>query len=153
MGKPFYHATVALCFHIEICNLDRTTFTFIHVATSLYKKKYFSQKDWVARFYHHQRNPYVMYPATCVLCIFKWSNSSIAIICTANLLSLNLELLIHFLTYTFYFSCLCLWFSHMRLTCFCLLHVHVHVVVYFCCCFVTSSRHESLPIDLTHMTS
>ena len=59
-----------------------------------------------------------------VYCVCKWSNSSIAIICTANLLSLNLELLIHFLTYTFYFSVyvygLVIWGWHVLLaTCRC----------------------------------
>ena len=37
MGQPsIYHATVALSFQIEICNLDRTKSSFL--ATSLYKK-------------------------------------------------------------------------------------------------------------------
>ena len=44
MGQPsIYHATVALSFQIEICNLDRTKSSFL--ATSLYKKVIFS-KNW-----------------------------------------------------------------------------------------------------------
>ena len=39
MGQPsIYHATVALSFQIEICNLDRTKSSFL--ATSLYKRKF-----------------------------------------------------------------------------------------------------------------
>ena len=37
-----YHATVALSFQIEICNLDRTKSSFL--ATSLYKKVIFTKK-------------------------------------------------------------------------------------------------------------
>ena len=45
MGQPsFYHATVALSFQIEICNLDSTKSSFL--ATSLYKKVIFT-KNWV----------------------------------------------------------------------------------------------------------
>ena len=47
MGQPsIYHATVALSFQIEICNLDRTKSSFL--ATSLYKKVIFI-KHWVTR--------------------------------------------------------------------------------------------------------
>ena len=47
MGQPsIYHATVALSFQIEICNLDRTKFSVL--ATSLYKKFIFT-KNWVTR--------------------------------------------------------------------------------------------------------
>ena len=47
MGQPsIYHATVALSFQIEICNLDRTISSFL--ATSLYKKVIFT-KNWVTR--------------------------------------------------------------------------------------------------------
>ena len=47
MGQPsIYHATVALSFQIEICNLDRTKSSFL--ATSLYKKVIFT-KNWVTR--------------------------------------------------------------------------------------------------------
>ena len=50
MGQPpFYHATVALSFQIEICNLDRTKRRFL--ATSLYKKV-ISTKNWVTRSCH-----------------------------------------------------------------------------------------------------
>ena len=36
MGQPtFYHATVALSFQIEICNLDRVKYSFL--AASLFK--------------------------------------------------------------------------------------------------------------------
>ena len=46
MGQPsIYHATVALSFQIEICNLDRTKkkkSSFL--ATSLYKKVIFTKK-------------------------------------------------------------------------------------------------------------
>ena len=42
MGQPsIYHATVALSFQIEICNLDRTKSSFL--ATSLYKKVIFTK--------------------------------------------------------------------------------------------------------------
>ena len=37
----YYHATVALSFQIEICNLDRTKSSFL--ATSLYKKVIFTK--------------------------------------------------------------------------------------------------------------
>ena len=42
-GTAFYiyHATVALSFQIEICNLDRTKSSFL--ATSLYKKVIFTK--------------------------------------------------------------------------------------------------------------
>ena len=47
MGQPsIYHATVALSFQIEICNLDRTKSSIL--ATSLYKKVIFT-KNWVTR--------------------------------------------------------------------------------------------------------
>ena len=47
MGQPsIYHATVALSFQIEICNLDRTKYSFL--ATSWYKKVIFT-KNWVTR--------------------------------------------------------------------------------------------------------
>ena len=47
MGQPsIYHATVALSFQIEICNLDRTKSSFL--ATSLHKKVIFT-KTWVTR--------------------------------------------------------------------------------------------------------
>ena len=47
MGQPsIYHATVALSFQIEICNLDRTKSSFL--ATSLYKKVIIT-KNWVTR--------------------------------------------------------------------------------------------------------
>ena len=50
MGQPlFYHATVALSFQIEICNLDRTKSSCL--ATSLYKKVIFT-KNWVTRSCH-----------------------------------------------------------------------------------------------------
>ena len=46
--SSFYHATVALSFHIEICNLDRTKSSCL--ATSLYKV--ILTKHLVAWFYH-----------------------------------------------------------------------------------------------------
>ena len=47
MGQPsIYHATVALSFQIEICNLDRTNSSFL--ATSLYEKVIFT-KNLVTR--------------------------------------------------------------------------------------------------------
>ena len=50
MGQPsFYHATVALSFQIEICNLDKTKSSFL--ATSLYKNVIFT-KNWVTRSCH-----------------------------------------------------------------------------------------------------
>ena len=50
MGQSsFYHATVALSFQIEICNLDRTKSSFL--ATSLYKKVIFT-KNWVTMSCH-----------------------------------------------------------------------------------------------------
>ena len=49
MGQPsFYHATVALSFQIEICNLDRTKSSVL--ATSLYKKMILTN-NWDTRSY------------------------------------------------------------------------------------------------------
>ena len=70
MGQPsFYHATVALSFQIEICNLDRTKFSFL--ATSLYQKVIFN-KNWVTRFCR---------PSDDKMIIAKWSATSLSCGC------------------------------------------------------------------------
>ena len=66
MGQPsFYHATVALSFQIEICNLDRTKSSVL--ATSLYKNIIFT-KNWVTRFYYPTDDMWNTIPVVKTLC-------------------------------------------------------------------------------------